>query len=82
MKFEAFANKIWLATPTQHGEELQYVKEAFDTNWITTEGTNLVAIERGVTEKLGCKHAVALTNGTAALHLAVKLFTMPYSVTR
>ena len=73
MKFEAFKNKIWLATPTQHNEELEYIKEAFDTNWITTEGTNLVAIERQASEKLGCKYAVALTNGTSALHLAVKL---------
>ncbi len=73
MKFEAFENKIWLATATKHDDELKYIQEAFDTNWITTEGTNLVEIERQVTEKVGCKYAVALTNGTAALHLAVKL---------
>lgn len=73
MKFEAFKNKIWLATPTKHEDELKYIKEAFDTNWITTEGANLVAIERQMSEKVGCKYAVALTNGTAALHLAVKL---------
>ncbi len=73
MKFEAFEKKIWLATPTKHGEELTYIQEAFDTNWITTEGTNITEIERQVCEKVGCKYAVALTNGTAALHLAVKL---------
>ena len=73
MKFDVFKNKIWLASATKHDDELQYVKEAFDTNWMTTEGTNLVEIERQVCEKVGCKHAVALTNGTAALHLAVKL---------
>ena len=73
MKFEAFKKRIWLATATKHDEEFQYIKEAFDTNWITTEGSNLVAIERQVSEKVGCKYAVALTNGTAALHLAVKL---------
>ena len=73
MRFEAFKNKIWLATAMKHDEEMKYVQEAFDTNWITTEGTNLVEIERQVVEKTGCKYAVSLTNGTAALHLAVKL---------
>ena len=73
MEFEAFEKKIWLATPTMHGEELHYIQEAFDTNWITTEGSNIREIERQVCEKIGCKHAVGLINGTAALHLAVKL---------
>jgi len=73
MKFEAFENKIWLATPTSHGDEMNYICEAFDTNWITTEGTNLAAIEREVCETVGCRYAVALSCGTAALHLAVKL---------
>ncbi len=73
MRFEAFESKIWLATPTMHDGELKYIQEAFDTNWITTEGTNLVEIERQMCEKLGCKYAVALSCGTAALHLAVKL---------
>lgn len=52
---------------------MKYIQEAFDANWITTEGTNLVEIERQMCEKLGCKYAVSLTNGTATLHLAVKL---------
>ena len=73
MTFKAFENKIWLATPTMHGDEMKYIKEAFDTNWVTTEGSNLVAIEKLVTEKVGCKYAVPLANGTSALHLAVKL---------
>ena len=73
MDFKAFENKIWLATPTMHGEELKYMSEAIETNWVTTEGSNLVAIERMIAEKIGCKYAVSLTNGTAALHLAVKL---------
>lgn len=73
MKFEAFEKRIWLATATKHDDEMQYIQEAFDTNWITTEGTNLVEIERRVSEKVGCKYAVALSSGTAALHLAVKL---------
>lgn len=73
MKFEKFENKIWLASPTMHGEEAKYINEAFDTNWVSTEGANLLEIERKVCEKIGCKYAVSLTNGTAALHLAVKL---------
>lgn len=73
MKFERFENKIWLASPTMHGEEAKYINEAFDTNWVSTEGANLLEIERKVCEKIGCKYAVSLTNGTAALHLAVKL---------
>lgn len=69
-KFEA---RLWLATPTMHGEEQAYVKEAFDTNWVSTVGVNLDALEKGICEKVGCKYAVALSAGTAALHLAVKL---------
>ena len=73
MKFKPFSKKIWLATPTQHGDEMKYIQEAFDTNWITTEGSNLVEVERMACEKLGCRYAVPLASGTAALHLAVKL---------
>ena len=73
MKFEPFQNKIWLATPTQHGDEMKYIQEAFETNWITTEGSNVVEIERLVCEKIGCNCAVPLSSGTSALHLAVKL---------
>ena len=73
MKFERFENKIWLASPTMHGEEAKYINEAFDTNWVSTEGANLVEIEVRVCEAVGCAFAVPLTNGIAALHLAVKL---------
>ncbi|MBP3567609.1 MAG: DegT/DnrJ/EryC1/StrS family aminotransferase [Lachnospiraceae bacterium] len=68
-----FENKIWLATPTMHGDEQNYVQEAFDTNWVSTVGANLNALEEGICEKVGCKYAVALSAGTAALHLAVRL---------
>ena len=68
-----FAQKVWLSTPTMHGEELQYIKEAYETNWMSTVGANLNEIERLVCEKVGCKYAVALASGTAALHMAVKL---------
>ena len=73
MNFVPFENKIWLATPTMHSDEMKYITEAFDTNWVTTEGANLVAVERIMSEKIGCKYAVSLSSGTAALHLAVKL---------
>lgn len=65
--------KIWLASPTMHGEELQYMKEAYETNWMSTVGANLNEIERMISEKTGCKYAVALASGTAALHLALRL---------
>ncbi len=68
-----FEKKVWLATPTMHGEELDYIKEAFEKNWITTAGDNVNEIERLAAEKVGCKYAVALSCGSAALHLAVKL---------
>ena len=73
MKFEPFSHKIWLASPTMHQDELTYVQQAYDSNWMTTEGANLGAIERMVCQKVGCQNAVALSCGTAALHLAVKL---------
>ena len=73
MQFTPFAKKIWLATPTMHGEEIRYVQEAYDTNWMSTLGENIDEIERLICEKVGCKYAVSLACGTAALHLAVKL---------
>ena len=73
MEFKKFENKIWLASPTMHGEELTYMKEAYDTNWMSTVGANINEVERLACEKVGCKYAVALSAGTAALHMAVKL---------
>lgn len=70
---EKFEKKIWLASPTMHGDEIKYVQEAYDTNWVTTLGENINTIERMVCEKIGCHYAVALHSGTSALHLAVKL---------
>ncbi len=73
MRFEGFKNKIWLATPTMHGEEMKYVNEAYTNNWMSTVGENIGKSEQMICEKVGCKYAVALSTGTAALHLAVKL---------
>jgi dTDP-4-amino-4,6-dideoxygalactose transaminase len=75
-RFEPFENKVWLSSPTMHGEEIEFVKEAYDTNWMSTVGENLNELERMTCEKVGCKYAVALSAGTAALHLAMKLAGM------
>lgn len=71
--FKKFEPKVWLSSPTMHGPELEYVKEAYDTNWLSTVGANINELERLVCEKTGAKYAVALSAGTAALHLAIKL---------
>jgi dTDP-4-amino-4,6-dideoxygalactose transaminase len=68
-----FETKVWLSSPTMHGEEQQYVDEAITTNWVSTVGANIDEAERIVAEKIGRKYAVALSAGTASLHLAVKL---------
>ena len=73
MDLKPFEEKVWLSSPTMHGEELRYVTEAYETNWMSTVGANINEVERIVCEKVGCKYAVALSAGTAALHLAVKL---------
>lgn len=73
MKFKSFKNKIWLSSPTMHGDEIRFISDAIETNWVSTEGANLKEIEKLVKEKLGCKFAVPLSCGTAALHIAVKL---------
>ncbi len=70
---EAFESKVWLSSPTMHGLELEYIKEAYETNWMSTVGKNIDEVERLICEKIGCKYAVALSSGTASLHLAMKL---------
>lgn len=72
-KFSKFKSKVWLSSPTMHGPELDYVKEAYETNWMSTVGANIIEVEKMACEKVGCKYAVALSAGTAALHMAVKL---------
>lgn len=70
---EKFKNKVWLSSPTMHGDELKYMQEAYETNWMSTVGANINEIEKQISEKVGCKYAVALSSGTSTLHLAVKL---------
>lgn len=69
----SFDNKVWLSSPTMHGEEKAWILDAFDKNWITTDGDNVRAIEQAIAEKIGRRYAVGLSSGTAALHLAIKL---------
>lgn len=71
--FTPFEKKVWLSSPTMHGPELAYVTEAYETNWMSTVGANINEVERITCEKVGCGYAVALSAGTAALHMAVKL---------
>ena len=73
MEIKPFENKVWLATPTMHGDEIKYVQEAYETNWMSTVGANINEVEKQIADKIGCKYAVALSCGTAALHLAMKL---------
>ena len=70
---EPFEKKIWLSSPTMHGEEQRWVDEAIQTNWVSTVGANIDAVEQQMAEYIGCKFAVGLSCGTAALHLATKL---------
>ncbi len=70
---EPFENKVWLSSPTMHGEELSFVEEAIRSNWVSTIGNNIDQLEAMTAEYLGVEHAVALSCGTAALHMCVKL---------
>lgn len=70
---EPFKEKVWLSSPTMHGDEIKFVEEAYKTNWMSTVGANINEVEKITCEKVGCKYAVALSAGTAALHLAMKL---------
>ncbi len=65
--------RIYLSSPTMHGEEQEFIKEAFDTNWVAPLGPNVNAFEKEMAAYTGCGHAAALSAGTAAIHLALKL---------
>ena len=70
---EPFESKLWLSSPTIHGEEQHWVDEAIQTNWVSTVGANIDAVEMEMATFTGNRYAVALSSGTAALHLATKL---------
>ena len=73
MELKRFEKKVYLSSPTMHQESFEYMKEAYDTNWMSTVGQNINEAERLVCEKIGCGYAVGLSAGTAALHMAMKL---------
>ena len=70
---EPFENKVWLSSPTMYGDEQKWVDEAIRTNWVSTVGANINEVEKQIADYVGVKYAVALSAGTAALHLATKL---------
>ena len=71
--YEKFDKRVWLSSPTMHGKELEYMSQAYNTNWMSTVGKNIDEVEKQVSEYIGVKHSVALSSGTAALHMAMKL---------
>ena len=70
---EPFSTRIWLSSPTMHGDEQRWVDDAIETNWVSTVGRNIDEVEKQIAEYVGVKYAVGLSAGTAALHLATKL---------
>ena len=70
---EPFPTRLWLSSPTMHGDEQRWVDDAILTNWVSTVGRNIDEVEKAIAEYVGCKYAVGLSSGTAALHLATKL---------
>ena len=76
--YEKFESKVWLSSPTMYPDSMKYVMEAYETNGMSTVGANINEVEKQICEKVGCKYAVALSAGTAALHMAVKLAGVKY----
>lgn len=68
-----FPSKVYLASPTMHGDELKYITEAYETNWMSTVGENINEVKKIAAEKAEVKYAVGLSACTAALHLCVKI---------
>lgn len=73
-KLHLMADKIFLSSPhmSDEGYELEYVNQAFETNWLAPMGENVNEFENELAKKVGIKSAAALTSGTAAIHLALK----------
>ena len=70
---EPFPTRVWLSSPTMHGDEQRWVDDAIQTNWVSTVGRNIDEVEKAIADYVGVKYAVGLSAGTAALHLATKL---------
>ena len=73
LNIKPFEGRIYLSSPTMHGDEARYMMEAYNTNWMSTVGANINEIEKQTAEMVGVGYAVALSSGTAALHMATKL---------
>ncbi|EGG89638.1 hypothetical protein HMPREF0491_00768 [Lachnospiraceae oral taxon 107 str. F0167] len=71
--YEKNDKHVWLSSPTMHGDELEYIKEAYMSNWMSTVGKNIDEVEKHISEYIGIKYAIALASGTASLHLAIKM---------
>ena len=69
--FQKFEEQVWLSSPTMYPDSMDYVMEAYRTNWMSTVGQNINEVEQIICQKVGCQYAVALCSGTAALHLAI-----------
>ena len=75
-RFEGISSlktKVVLSSPTMHGDEMNYMQEAYQSGWMTTVGENINHLENEIAAFVGVKYGVGLSCGTAALHLAVKL---------
>ena len=72
-KIKPFEKKIWLSSPTMHGDEQKWVNDVFEKNWITTDVENANETEILVVGKIGCKYAIAFSIATGTLHLVIKL---------
>jgi dTDP-4-amino-4,6-dideoxygalactose transaminase len=69
MGIKPFEEKVWLARPSAYQDSIDFVREAYETNWMSTTGSNINAVENDIAKLVGCKHS----GGTAALHMAMKL---------
>ena len=65
--------RIYLSSPHMSGDEMKYIREALDQNWVAPLGPNVDHFEKDITDKTGVKHAAVLSSGTAAIHLALIL---------
>jgi len=72
-EIKPFHKKVYLSSPTMHGEEILYIQDAYHKNWMSTVGENIDEVEKQLAEKIGMKYGVGLSCGTSALHLAMKL---------
>ncbi len=73
LEIKPFEKRIYLSSPAMHGDELEYISRAYKTNWMSTVGENIDSVEKMCSDYVGCKFAVGLTTGTAALHMAIKV---------